>query len=195
MRKTLLTAALVTSLTALFGSDAASQVPVPFPKPNPPPTSPPPAKPSDPPVAQPSAPPAAAPAQPATGKQPASVEPTEAMLGAPIYPGAQFVTSYDAGRGQRYYLFGTNASYAEIVAYYRNIMRTRGDEVFREPPVHMFDVARFREQTMAFPPSVTIKDYAWGGLQGFLNPKTGAEPARYRTIIQIVPLPPGVSDR
>jgi hypothetical protein len=59
----------------------------------------------------------------------------------------------------------------------------------------MFDLARFREQTMAFPPSVTVKDYTWGGLQGYLNPKAGANPARYRTIIQIVPLPPGVSDR
>ena len=38
------------------------------------------------------------------------------MLGVPIYPGAQFIASYDAGRGQRYYLFGTNASFAEIVA-------------------------------------------------------------------------------
>jgi len=26
---------------------------------------------------------------------------TEALLGVPIYPGAQFITSYDAGRGQR----------------------------------------------------------------------------------------------
>ena len=32
--------------------------------------------------------------------------PTEAMLGVPIYPGAQFIASYDAGRGQRFYLFG-----------------------------------------------------------------------------------------
>lgn len=195
MRKTLLAAALTASLTAVHAGDAAAQVPVPFPKPNPPPASPPPAKPSEPPVAQPSAPPAAAPARPATEPRPASGEPTEAMLGAPIYPGAQFITSYDAGRGQRYYLFGTNAGYPEIVAYYRNVMRSRGDEVFREPPVHMFDLARFREQTMAFPPSVTIKDYAWGGLQGFLNPKTGAEPVRYRTVIQIVPLPPGLSGR
>ncbi len=81
------------------------------------------------------------------------------------------------------------------MAYYRNVMRTRGDEVFREPPVHMFDIARFRDQTMAFPPSVTVKDYSWGGSQGYLNPNAGEDPARYRTIIQIVPLPPGVSGR
>jgi hypothetical protein len=44
---------------------------------------------------------------------------------------------------------------------------------------------------MAFPPSVTVKDYAWGGSAGYLNPKRGATPERFRTIIQIVPVPPG----
>src|SRR5438046_9743016 len=32
--------------------------------------------------------------------------PTDAMLGVPIYPGAQFIASYDAGRGPRYDIFG-----------------------------------------------------------------------------------------
>jgi hypothetical protein len=57
----------------------------------------------------------------------------------------------------------------------------------------MFETGRFREETMAFPPSVTVKDYTWGGSQGYLNPKRGAKPARFVTIIQIVPAPPGVS--
>jgi hypothetical protein len=177
---------LLAALLLAAAVPAGGQVPVPFPKPGQPPSTPP-AKPVPPPVGtqKPSAPAA----------QPAPGEPTEATLGAPIYPAAQFITSYDAGRGQRYYLFGTTTDYAEIVAYYRSILKTRGDEVFREPPVHMFDLARFREQTMAFPPSVTVKDYTWGGLRGYLNPKAGADPARYRTIIQIVPLPPGVGDR
>ena len=43
--------------------------------------------------------------------------PTEAMLGLPIYPTAVFLTSYDAGRGQRYYLFGTNSTFDEMVIY------------------------------------------------------------------------------
>ena len=34
----------------------------------------------------------------------------------------------------------------------------------------MFDVGRFREETMAFPPGVTVKDYF---PDGYLNPKTG----------------------
>jgi len=43
---------------------------------------------------------------------------------------------------------------------------------------------------MAFPPSVTVKDYMWGGSLGYLNPKADAKPARFKTVIQIVPLPP-----
>ena len=53
----------------------------------------------------------------------------------------------------------------------------------------MFDVGRFREESMAFPPSVTIKDYVWGGTGGYLNPARGAQPQRFPTIIQIVPAP------
>jgi hypothetical protein len=120
-------------------------------------------------------------------------EPTEAELGMPIYPGAQFVTSYDAGRGQRYYLFGTTADFAEIVTYYKNVLKQRGELVYEEPPIHMFDVGRFREETMAFPPGVTVKDYMWAGSAGYLNPKRGADPARFKTIIQIVPAPAGAT--
>jgi len=39
---------------------------------------------------------------------------------------------------------------------------------------------------MAFPPGVTIKDYTWGGLAGYLNPRRGAKPERFPTVIQIV---------
>ena len=124
-------------------------------------------------------------------RPPAPGEPTEQTLGMPIYPAAEFIASYDAGRGQRYYLFGTNAPFADIVAYYRTVLKQRGELVYEEPPIHMFDVGRFREETMAFPPGVTVKDYTWGGSQGYLNPKRGAEPARFKTIIQIVPAPAG----
>ncbi|CAN5380669.1 hypothetical protein BH23ACI1_BH23ACI1_02020 [soil metagenome] len=184
MRATLLTASLLATLVAIPA--AAPQVPAPFPRPTQPPTGPPPARPADP-------PPVTTPAQPAA--QPSGGVPTEETLGAPIYPGAQYITSYDAGRGQRFFLFGTNADFAQIVAYYRNVLRSRGDLVFAEPGTHMFDLARFREQTMAFPPSVTVKDYTWGGSLGYLNPQAGSEPARYRTVVQIVPLPPGVTGR
>ena len=122
----------------------------------------------------------------------AGAAPTDASLGLPIYPSAEFLSSYDAGRGQRYYLFGTNTPFAQIVDYYKNVLKQRGELVYDEPPIHMFEVGRFREEMMAFPPGVTVKDYSWAGSAGYLNPKRGAEPARFRTIIQIVPAPPPV---
>jgi hypothetical protein len=79
--------------------------------------------------------------------------------------------------------------FADLVAYYRNVLKDRGDQVFQQPPTHVFEVGRFREETMAFPPGVTVKDYAWGGSPGYLNPKPGGQPAAFRTIVQIVPPP------
>ena len=117
-------------------------------------------------------------------------EPPEGSLGVPIHESAQYITSYNAGRGQRFYLYGTNATFAEIVQYYKTVLKQRGDLVFAQPPIHQFDIGRFREETMAFPPSVTVKDYTWGGSAGYLNPKRGARPERFATIIQIVPNPP-----
>jgi hypothetical protein len=108
----------------------------------------------------------------------------------PIYPTAQFLASYDAGRGQRYYIFGSAAPYLEVVTYYRAQLKEKGDAVFEQPPTHMFSIGRFREETMAFPPGVTVKDWTWGGSQGYPNPKPGAEPARFPTIVMIVPAPP-----
>lgn len=175
MRTTLPLALLVASLV----TTAAAQIPQPFPKPGSPATTPPVAAPS-------TAPQTAAPAAP-----PGAGEPAPGSLGVTIYPAAQFITSYDAGRGQRYYLYGTSTPFAEIVQYYRNTLKQRGDLVFEQPAVHQFDLARFREETMAFPPSVTVKDYTFGGTGGYLNPKRGADPARFPTIIQIVPVLPG----
>jgi hypothetical protein len=169
-------AALVIALGV--GPGLAAQVPLPFPKPGDPKTAPQ----TPPKVEQPQRPGAPAPAPGAA--------PTDASLGLPIYPSAEFLSSYDAGRGQRYYLFGTNTPFAQIVDYYKNVLKQRGELVYDEPPIHMFEVGRFREELMAFPPGVTVKDYSWAGSAGYLNPKRGAEPARFRTIIQIVPAPP-----
>lgn len=159
-------------LVGLVATAAWAQVPVPRPFP----------KPGEPPAPQP--PPQAAPAAPVAGA------PTEAELGLPIYPAAEFIASYDAGSGQRYYLFGTNASYRDIVNYYKVVLKKGGDELFDEPPVYLFEVGRFREETMAFPPGVTVKDYTWGGSEGYLAVK-GSVGTRYRTIIQIVPVTEG----
>jgi hypothetical protein len=166
--------------STVLASTALGQTPQPFPRPGfPAPAAPAPKPAQNLPAAQ------AAPLDPAS--------PTEAALGFPLYPAAQFIASYDAGRSQRYYIFGSTAAYADLVAYYKTTLKERGTQVFDEPPTYMFEVGRFREETMAFPPGVTIKDWTWGGTAGYPNPKPGAQPARFPTIIMIVPAPPGAS--
>jgi hypothetical protein len=168
-----LTIAVVAALSITFSG--AAQTPKPFPspaKPAPPPTEPSPTKPTAP-------------------GSPALEQPTESSLGAPIFPNAQFVASYDAGRGQRFYIFAADAQYADVVTFYRTALKNRGEVLFETPPTHQFETGRFRDETMAFPPSVTIKDYTFGGSAGYPNPKPGAQPARFPTVIQIVPAPAG----
>ena len=160
-----------------------AQTPSPFPRPGQAPSQP---KTSAP-VAPPKTPDAAAPPA-ATTLQ--SGDPTEASLGVALYPGSQFIASYDAGRGQRYYLFGAESDFAQVVGWYKTVLKQKGELIFEEPPVHMFEIGRFREETMAFTPSVTVKDYTWAGSLGYLNPKRGATPERFKTIVQVVPVPP-----
>jgi hypothetical protein len=157
----------------------ASQVPQPFPRPGSGQT----AQPGRPAPPAPPTPPAASPARPSP-----DATPTEATLGVPIFPGAQFITSYDAGRGQRYYIFGSPATFVDLVAYYRTVLKQKGELVYEVPATHEFDVGKFREETMAFPPGVTIKDFQSDISEGYPNPKPGATPARFPTIIQIVPV-------
>ena len=137
-------------------------------------------------------PPTTAPAQPAPTVPPPAgapdgATPGEPQLGVQLYPGAQFLASYDAGRGQRYYLFGTTASFVDVVAYYRTVLKQRGDLVFDAPATHQFDIGRFREETMAFPPSVTVKEFQSAVSEGYPNPRPNTQPARFPTVIQIVP--------
>ena len=163
-----------------------AQTPQPFPKVAPPTSRPPSPAPADPAPAQKVAPPSRPAAAPGSNDVP-----TEATLGVAIYPSAEFLVSYDAGRGQRYYLFGTNASFTEIVNYYKNVLKQKGELIYEEPAIHQFEIGKFVEESMAFPPSVTVKDYTWGGSAGYLNPKRGQQPARFKTVIQIVPAGPG----
>jgi hypothetical protein len=170
---------------------AVGQTPRPFPQPGG-------ARPADPPAttSPPTAPQSTAPQTPAPQTAPAASPadpraPSAAEVWFPVYPAAQFLVSYDAGRGQRYYLYGATAPFADIVTFYRSELKERGSLVFREPPTHMFEVGRFRDETMAFPPGVTVKDWTWGGSQGYLNPRREAQPERFATVIMIVPPPPG----
>ena len=166
----------------LWGAVLAAQgvpVPRPFPgagqPPAPPPTS---TTPQRPPVAVPAAPPQAA----------ASAAPTDQSLGIPgiIPPRAQFLESFDAGRGQQCYIVGTNAGFPETVAYYKQLLRDGGRELFKSPAMQQFDIGKFQEQTMAYPPSVVVKDYAYSGSEGYLH-VTGTKEERFATVIQIVP--------
>ncbi len=138
--------------------------------------------------ARPGGPPTVQPAPPPTAQSAADRGPTEAVLGVPLYPGAQFLTSYDAGRGQRFFLYGSTASFVDLVAFYRTVLKQKGELVFDAPATHQFDVGRFREETMAFPSGVTIKDFQSQVSQGYPNPKPGGLPARFPSVIQIVPV-------
>jgi hypothetical protein len=115
--------------------------------------------------------------------------PTEATLGAPIYPTSEFLESFDAGRGQRYFLFGTNAAYTEIIGYYKTVMKNGGRTIFEAPAMQQWELGKFQEQTMAYPPSIVVKDYGWNGSAGYLF-VNGSQEKRFRTVIQIVPAAP-----
>ena len=108
-------------------------------------------------------------ARPAAGPE----APTETTLGLPIYPAAQFIGSYDAGRGQRYYIFGSAAPFTDLVAYYRTTLKQKGEIVFESPATYSFEVGKYREETMAFPPGVTIKDFQSARLGRLPESQTG----------------------
>jgi hypothetical protein len=171
--------AVVTLLLLAVLAFPQPPAPQPFPRPGSQPVRPAPTAPEP-------APPAPRTAAPAT----ADTAPTAESLGLPIYPGAQFLASYDAGRGQRYFLFGSAANFVEVVTFYRTTLKQRGELIFDAPATHQFDVGRFREETMAFPPGVTVKDFQSQVSQGYPNPKPGGQPAQFPTIIQIVPAAP-----
>jgi hypothetical protein len=169
---------------------ASAQTPQPFPTPRP--SAPAPASPGaqQPRPAPPPAGSAAAPAAPAPNAAPAAA-PQAPDLDVPLYPNAVYLGSYDAGRGQRFHLYGVLLPYLDAVTFYRATLKTRGDELFESPPTHTFDLGRFREADVAFPPSVTVKDYTWGGAAGYPNPRAGEKPERFPTVIQIVSAPTG----
>ena len=172
----------MTAVILLLAAALAQQspgAPAPFPRPTT--TTQPPRPGGAPPTVQPAPPPTAA-TQSSADRGPAAT-----TLGVPLFPGAQFLASYDAGRGQRFFLYGTTASFLDLVAYYRTVLKQKGELVFDAPATHQFDVGHFREETMAFPPGVTIKDFQSQVSQGYPNPRAGGLPARFPTVIQIVP--------
>jgi hypothetical protein len=169
--------AVVTLLLMAMLAQQPPPAPQPFPRPGAQPVRP------APPAPDPGVPPTQAPAVSA----PPTGTPTAATLGLPIYPRAQFLASYDAGRGQRYYLFASSDAFADVVSFYRTALKQRGELIFDAPATHEFDIGRFREETMSFPPGVTVKDFQSQVSQGYPNPKPGGQPAQFPTVIQIVP--------
>jgi hypothetical protein len=152
------------------------------PKPPPPPPKPFPQPGASPP---PAAATTAAPSRAQTGPAPAGA-PTEATLGVSVYPGAEYLQSYDAGHDQRYFIYGTNTPFPDIVNYYRTVLKNGGRELFKAPAMQQWDLGKYVEETMAYPPSVTVKDYTWNGSEGYLV-VDGLTERRFKTIIQVVP--------
>jgi hypothetical protein len=72
------------------------------------------------------------------------------------------------------------------VAYYRTALKQKGEIIFDAPATYAFEVGKYREEAMAFPPGVTIKDYQTAVSEGYPNPKPGGQPARFRSVIQFV---------
>jgi hypothetical protein len=177
MNRRIVVASMLVALPMAAMAQVASPVPRPFPgAPTPPATAPR--------TQMPEAPAAPAATTPAT-----PVTPGVDVGTVPVYPTAEYLDSFDAGSGQRYHLFGTDLPFAEIVAYYRTVLKNGGREIYRTPAIHQFDLGRFDENRMAFPPSVVVKDYAAAGpASGYLH-AAGTVEKRYRTIIQIVPPP------
>jgi hypothetical protein len=138
------------------------------------------------------------PGQPAGATRPVEQTPPQIVLGpdgqqlnVPVYPGAEFLEAFDAGQGQQYLLYGTNQPFATIVDYYKSVLKTGGRELFKAPAMQQFDLGKFQENSMVYPPSIVVKDYTWNGSEGYLF-VDGVTSKRYRTIIQIVPPPPGL---
>jgi hypothetical protein len=176
---------------ALVAQSAGTPVPRPFPGSGAPPAT----TGAKPPVAAPAqtAAPAPAPAAPSVPTGPVSCA-VPASLGVPMYPSAQFLESFDAGSGQTYCIFGTNAPYLDIVTFYKSALKTNGREIYKAPAMQQFDLGRFQEETMAYPPSVVVKDYTWNNSEGYLF-VSGTKEIRYRTIIQVVPTAPVAATR
>jgi hypothetical protein len=124
------------------------------------------------------------PAAPAAQVQSAPIDP---LLGTVMYPAAVFLETIDAGKGgQQYHLYGTDAPYVDIVTYFKTTLKQGGRTIFQAPAMHQFELGRFQDETMAYPPSVVVKDYVWNGSEGYLH-VAGTTQKRYRTIIQVVP--------
>ena len=87
-----------------------AQTTTPLPKPAPFPTSTPPS------TAKPAPQTQKTPGAPAVPQDGGTIDPH--LAGVPIYPGAELLSSFDAGRGQWVFTFGSDMPFSDISAYY-----------------------------------------------------------------------------
>lgn len=109
------------------------------------------------------------------------------LAGVQGYPGAEFLESYDAGKGQRMFAFGTNDPFATVLAFYKNQFKRSGEEVSRTPAIVQFDLGPFDVNTMAQRPSVVVKDFTWPDPAGYLH-VAGTTQKHFKTIVHIIPV-------
>ena len=169
------TTAALAGIFAALTSLGAQNPPAPRPFPGAPPPPPPAEQPAPQPV------------DAATG-DPAAQAAVDPATGVPLYPGSVLLTQYNAGPSQPVYLYGSSSTFANVVEYYKGVLRDRGRQLF-DGPMHQFDLGRFRRETMTLQPSVTVKDFTWNGREGYAH-ANGRELVKYPTVIQIVPAPP-----
>jgi hypothetical protein len=184
-----MTVACALGVASLAAAPGGQQPPPPVPVPRPfpgaaaPPVS---TRPADAKPAEPQAPTAIRPATSSSGSCASGAAPTEATLMVRVPPTAEYLESFDAGRGQCFHLFGTNDAYADVVQYFRSLQLKGARELFRDPPMQQFELGRYDDRSMAFPPSLVVKDYTWNNSEGYPFVK-GTTQKRFKTIIQIVP--------
>jgi hypothetical protein len=82
-------------------------------------------------------------------------------LGCALFPQLRLLETYDAGSGQKYFILARTRRTSRSCSSNRTSLRTGGREIYRAPAPAMqqFDLGRFQEETMAYPPSVVVKDY------------------------------------
>ena len=166
----------------------SAQVPQPFPgRPNPPRTVPPPPKTVPPPAETPRLRP-----RPSRSGRPLRRKPPQQRRrsGSRFTPTRSFWRRTTPAGGSGITCSAVSSHLRRWSSIYQNALKNRGTLVFDAPATHIFEIGRFREETMAFPPGVTVKDYTWNGSTGYINPKKNTQPARFPSVIQIVPSPP-----
>jgi hypothetical protein len=109
------------------------------------------------------------------------------LAGIAAYPGAEFLAAYDAGTGQKLFVFGTNETYEAVTAFYKTQFKKSGDEVSKQPRIQEFDLGAFNSSTMSQRPGVIVKDYTVPDPDGYLH-VSGTTQKRFKTLIQIIPV-------